>query len=186
MSVCLKHTWDQGREEYKAAAYAAPPTDHDPDIECKCTKIFSRVAGGRKRSQVVGSPWELPSQIYAVLGQKQPFFAQNSPQTRAKRPNEGKRWLHSTCMSLPRVKEPSRAHQLHDVSEKRPKKAPKSPKICAICTNTPKPSTGRILGYVAQNPIPRAPSPPAPLFVVSKPQNRPTSHLDPRTGGHLV
>ena len=33
----------------------------------------------------------------AVLGQKQPFFAQNSPQTRAKRPKEGKRWLQSTC-----------------------------------------------------------------------------------------
>ena len=30
-----------------------------------------------------------------------------------------------------------------------------------MCTNTPKTSTGRILGYVAQNPIPRAPSPPA-------------------------
>ena len=42
-----------------------------------------------------------------------------------------------------------------------PKKAPKSPQICAMCTNTPKPSTDRILGYVAQNPIPRAPSPPA-------------------------
>ena len=35
------------------------------------------------------------------------------------------------------------------MSKKRPKKAPKSPKICAMCTNTPKPSTGRILGYVA-------------------------------------
>ena len=41
------------------------------------------------------------------------------------------------------------------MSEKRPKKAPKSPKICAMCTNTPKPSN------VAQNPLPRAPSPPA-------------------------
>ena len=42
-----------------------------------------------------------------------------------------------------------------------PKRRQKSPKICAMCTNAPKPSTGRILGYVAQNPIPRAPSPPA-------------------------
>ena len=74
------------------------------------------------------------------------------------------------------------------MSEKRPKKAPKSPKIRAMCTNSPKPRTGRILGDVAQIRIPRAPSPPAnpPLFVVSKPQNRPTSHLDPRTSGHLV
>ena len=36
------------------------------------------------------------------------------------------------------------------MSEKRPKKAPKSPKICAMCTSTRKPRTGRILGYVAQ------------------------------------
>ena len=45
---------------------------------------------------------ELPSQFCAVLGQKQPFSPQNSPQTRMKRPNEGKRWLHSTCaLTLP-------------------------------------------------------------------------------------
>ena len=31
------------------------------------------------------------------FGQKQPFFVQNSPQTRAKRPNEGKHWPHPTC-----------------------------------------------------------------------------------------
>ena len=74
------------------------------------------------------------------------------------------------------------------MSENRPKEAPKSPKTCAMCTNTAKPSTGRILDYVAQNPIPRAPSPPAtpPLFVVSMPHNRPTRCLDPRTCAHLV
>ena len=59
------------------------------------------------------------------------------------------------------VKEPSSALQLHDMPEKRPKKVPKSPKNGVICTNPPKPSKDRILGYVAQNPIPRAPSPPA-------------------------
>ena len=64
-----------------------------------------------------------------------------------------------SALSLPRVNEPSGALHLHDMSEKLPKKAPKSPKICPMCTNNPKPSTGRILGYVAQNP--RAPSPPA-------------------------
>ena len=45
------------------------------------------------------------------------------------------------------------------MSEKRPKKPPKSPKICAMCTSTPKPRTGRILGYVAQKRIPMAASP---------------------------
>ena len=42
-----------------------------------------------------------------------------------------------------------------------PKRRQKAPKTCAMRTNTPKPSTGRILGYVAQIRIPRAPSPPA-------------------------
>ena len=52
----------------------------------------------------------------------------------------------------------------------------------------PKPRMGRILAYVAENRIPRAPSPPATphLFVVSKPENRPTRRLDPRISGHLV
>ena len=40
---------------------------------------------------------EVPSQICAVLGQKQPFFAQNSPTKGSKQPNEGQRLLHSTC-----------------------------------------------------------------------------------------
>ena len=40
---------------------------------------------------------EVPSQICAALGQKQPFFAQNSPSKGSKQPNEGKRLLHCTC-----------------------------------------------------------------------------------------
>ena len=74
------------------------------------------------------------------------------------------------------------------MSEKRPKKAPKSPKNCAMCTSTSKPRTGRILGYVAQKRIPRAPSPPATPHFLWFPslQNCPTRHLDPRTSGHLV
>ena len=30
-------------------------------------------------------------------GQKQPFLGQKSPGTHSKRPNEEKRWVHSTC-----------------------------------------------------------------------------------------
>ena len=45
-----------------------------------------------------GTPfWEVPSQICAVFGQKQPFFAQNSPSKGSKQQNEGKRLLHCTC-----------------------------------------------------------------------------------------
>ena len=49
---------------------------------------------------------EVPSQICAVLGQKQPFFAQNSPSKGSKQPNEGKRLLQSTCgLTFPRPRD---------------------------------------------------------------------------------
>ena len=60
----------------------------------------------RWRPGAVAPSREVPSQICAVLGQKQPFFAQNSPSKGSKQPNEGKRLLHSTCgltFSRPRV-----------------------------------------------------------------------------------
>ena len=44
-----------------------------------------------------GAKSGVPSQICADSGQKQPFFAQNSPSKGSKQPNEGKRLLHSTC-----------------------------------------------------------------------------------------
>ena len=109
-----------------------------------------------------GAPsWEVPSRIYAFLGHKQPFFAQDSPKTWAKRPNEGNWCLHHTCgLTSPCQSAlycPSTPRYVRETAQKGAKK----PQICAMCTNTPKPSTGRILGYVAQNLIPRAPSPPA-------------------------
>ena len=57
-------------------------------------------------SELKTQPWrpgagvpsrDVPSQICAVLGQKQPFFAQNGPSKGSKQPNEGKRLLHCTC-----------------------------------------------------------------------------------------
>ena len=51
----------------------------------------------RWRAGAVALSWEVPSQICAVLGQSQPFFAQNSPTKGSKQPSEGKRLLHSTC-----------------------------------------------------------------------------------------
>ena len=53
-----------------------------------------------------------------------------------------------------------------------PKRRQKAPKICAMCTNTPKPRTGRIFGYVAQKRISRAPSPPATLHFLWFPSLR--------------
>ena len=51
----------------------------------------------RWRPGAVAPSQEVPCQICAVLGQKQPFFAQNSPSKGSKQPNEGKPLLHSTC-----------------------------------------------------------------------------------------
>ena len=51
----------------------------------------------RWRPGAVAPSREVPSQICAVLGQKQPFFAQNSPSKGSKQPNECKRLLHCTC-----------------------------------------------------------------------------------------
>ena len=39
---------------------------------------------------------EVPSQNYAFSPLKQPFLAQNGPETQSKRPNEGKSFVHST------------------------------------------------------------------------------------------
>ena len=43
---------------------------------------------------------EVPSQISTVWGQKQPFLAQNSPETQSKRPNEGKQSENFRCASI--------------------------------------------------------------------------------------
>ena len=42
-----------------------------------------------------------------------------------------------------------------------PKRAKNGLNVRCLCQTSPKPRTGRILGYVARNRIPRAPSPPA-------------------------
>ena len=51
----------------------------------------------RWRPGSVAPSREVPSQICADLGQKQPFFAKSSPSKGSKQPNEGKRLLHYTC-----------------------------------------------------------------------------------------
>ena len=84
--------------------------------QCSAASLQALLHSGHPRAWVVALPnpsfelkihrWrpgtgapslELPSLKCAVLGQKQPFFAKNSPQIRPKRPNEGKQLLHTTC-----------------------------------------------------------------------------------------
>ena len=106
--------------------------------------------------------WEVPSRISAALGQKIAIFRPKQPQSSSKMRKR------SDIVATPHVQldfTVSRSPLVPFNSTICPKNGlegrQKAPKISAMCTNTPKPSTGRILGYVAQNPIPRAPSPPA-------------------------
>ena len=59
-----------------------------------------------------------------------------------------------------------------------PKRPPEAPNADSY-----KPGKGHIFGYMAQNAIPRAPTPPATpqVFVVSIPQSSPNGRLDPNT-----
>ena len=85
----------------------------------------------RWRPGAVAPSREVPSQICAVLGQKQPFFAQNSPSKSSKQPNEGKRLLHSTCgltFSQPRdLWCPLTPRYVRETAQKAPKTAQCAP-----------------------------------------------------------
>ena len=87
----------------------------------------------------------------AIFGPKQP---QNPGETPKRRDTVST--LH-VRLDFTVSKSPSIPQYVRETAQKRRQK---SPKTCAMRTNTPKPSTGRILGYVAQIRIPRAPSPP--------------------------
>ena len=143
----------------------------------------------RWRPGAVAPSREVPSQICAVLGQKQPFFAQNSPSKGSKtaKRRQTAATLH-VRLDFPVTKGPLVPCNSTICPRISPKGRQKGPKT-AQCAPTPRnQASGRILGYVAQKRIPRAPSPPAtPHFLrFSKPQNRPTRHVDTRTTGHLV
>ena len=89
----------------------------------------------RWRPGAVAPSWEVPSQICAVLGQKQPFSPKIAPIPGRNAQTKDNSGHTSRAASLHRDKEPSSALQLHDMSEKRPKKEPKSPQNGAMCTN---------------------------------------------------
>ena len=101
------------------------------------------------------------------LGPKQPFLGQKSPRTHSKRPNKGKRWVHSTCgltfLCQRALCGPLTPPYVPETAQKGPQK----PQIlCRLAGDSHKPRTGHIFGYMVQNAIPRAPTPPAtPLFL---------------------
>ena len=140
------------------------------------------------RPEAVAPSREVPSQICAVLGQKQPFFAQDSPSKGSKQPNEGKRLLHFTCgLTFLRPRDlwcPLTPQYVRETAQKGAKK----PQKLRNAHQHPETKNGPYLGlrgsktnsegtWSTRNP---------PLFMASKPQTRPTRHVDPRTSGQLV
>ena len=92
----------------------------------------------RWRPGAVAPSWEVPSQICAVLGQKQPFFAQNSPSKGSKQPNEGKRLLHCTCgLTFSLTKGPLVPSNSTICPRNGPKRRQKAPKT-AQCAPAPR------------------------------------------------
>ena len=90
------------------------------------------------------------------------FLGLNSPRTHSKRPNKGKVWVHSmsglTFVCQRALYGPLTPPYVSETGQKGPKK----PKIlCRLAGDSHKPRTGHIFGYMAQNAIPRAPTPPA-------------------------
>ena len=69
---------------------------------------------------------------------------------------KGDSWYTPRAARRPRVNEPFAALSHHDMSSKRPKKPAEAPNA-----DSHEPRIGHIFGYMAQNAILRAPSPPA-------------------------
>ena len=95
---------------------------------------------------------DVPSQMCAVLGQKQPFSPKTAPKPGRNAQTKGYGEYTARAASLHRVKELSSALQFHDVSEKRPKKAPKSPKNLRNAHQHPETKHGPYLGLRGSNP----------------------------------
>ena len=133
--------------------------------------------------------WGVPPKTAHCVPPKQPFFGPKRPRNLVKTPKQRQtvQTLH-VRLNCPVTRSPFLPSSSMIHPRNGPKMAKNGRNVRCLWQNGRKPRVGRILGYVAQNPIPRAPSPsanPHP-FVVSKPQNGPTRHVDPRISGHLV
>ena len=105
---------------------------------------------------------EVPFQNCAFCAPKQPFFGQKRPQnpvTTAKRRQTGPT-LH-VRHDCPVIKSSFFPFSSTICPRNGPKMAKNGLTVRYLCPTRPKPRTGHILGYVAQNQFLRAPSPPA-------------------------
>ena len=136
-----------------------------------------------------GAPsWAVPSQNCSFGAPKQPFLAQNGPDTKSNGQTKANGSYTPRAPQLPRDQEPFIAVQLHNMSGKRPKNGPKWPECALFVSNKPETKNGPYLGLRGSNSEFRGHlvhlQPPT--FCGFQAQNHPTSHLDPRTSGHLV
>ena len=131
---------------------------------------------------------EVPAQNCAFCAPKQPFLARNGPKTHSDRQTKANGCYTSRAPQLPRDQTPFVALHLHEMSEKRPKNGQKWPECARFVSNRPETKNGTYLRPCGSYPNSEGTysTRNAPLFVVSKPRNRPTRQLDPRTSGHLV
>ena len=125
----------------------------------------------------------------AQLGAKNSHFSPKTvPKPTQNGQTKGNGCYTSRAPRIPLDSKPFVALQLHEMSEKRPKNGQKWPECAVFVSNKTKTKYGPYLGlrgsnsdsegtYSTRNP---------PLFVVSKPRNRPTRRLHPCTIAHLV
>ena len=108
-----------------------------------------------------GAPsWDVPSQKCTFCAPKQPFLAQNGPKTQSKRPKRRQTvaTLH-VHLEYPVTKSLFLPSDSSICPRKGQKMAKNGLNVRRLGQTSPKPRLRRILGYVAQNPILRAPSP---------------------------
>ena len=106
--------------------------------------------------------WRTSVSKTAIWGQKQPFLGQNSPRTHSKQPNKGKVWVHFMCSLTFLCQRALCGPLTPPYVPETAQKGPQKPQIlCRLAGDSHKPRIGHIFGYMAQNAIPRAPSPPA-------------------------
>ena len=123
-----------------------------------------------------------------ILCPKTAFFGPKRPQNPQNGQMKGNGCYTPRAPGLPVTNSPLLPSNSTICPRNGPKMAENGPDCAQFVSNSPNMENGLYLGLRGSNPnsegtySTRNP----PLLVVSKPRNRPTRHLDPRTSGHLV
>ena len=125
---------------------------------CQIQVLSQKLTGGASgQGRQVG---RCPPKAAHFVPQNSRFWPKAAPKPSQNRQTKGKGCYTHVRLNCPVIKSPF----LHSSSTICPRNGPKMPKnglnVRCLCQTGPKPRTGRVLGYVAQNRIPRAPIPP--------------------------